>query len=58
MRDAAVLTLNRDYVFDGMRLDLDALFTPHPVFDEASALRAARSRAALLGVSARKATRP
>ena len=39
VRDAAVLTLNRDYVFDGVRLDLDALFTAHPVFDEASALR-------------------
>ena len=38
VRDAAVLTLNRDYVFDGVRLDFEALFTPHPVFDEASAL--------------------
>ena len=39
VRDAAVLTLNRDYVFDGAHLDLEALFTAHPVFDEASALR-------------------
>ena len=39
VRDAAVLTLNRDYVHDGVRLDFEALFTPHPVFDEASALR-------------------
>ena len=39
VRDAAVLTLNRDYVFDGVRLDFDALFVPHPVFDEALALR-------------------
>ena len=39
VRDAAVLTLNRDYVFDGAHLDLEALFTAHPVFDEANALR-------------------
>ena len=39
VRDAAVLTLNRDYVFDGVRLDLEALFTPHPVFEAADALR-------------------
>ena len=38
VRDAAVLTLNRDYVYDGVRLDVGALFAPHPVFDEASAL--------------------
>ena len=38
VRDAAVLTLNRDYVYDGVRLDVEALFAPHPVFDEASAL--------------------
>ena len=38
VRDAAMLTLNRDYVYDGVRLDVDALFTPHPMFDEASAL--------------------
>ena len=35
--DAAVLTLDRGYVHDGTRLDLDALFTAHPVFDEATA---------------------
>ena len=38
VRDAGVLTLNRDYVYDGARLDVDALFTLHPVLDEASAL--------------------
>ena len=29
---------NRDYVYDGVRLDWEALFAPHPVFDEARAL--------------------
>ena len=38
VREAAVLTLDRDYVYDGARLDLDSLFRLHPVFDEASAL--------------------
>ena len=33
-----MLTLNREYVYDGVCLDLEALFTLHPVFDEASAL--------------------
>ena len=36
--EAAVLTLDRDYVYDGSRLDIDSLFRLHPVFDEASAL--------------------
>ena len=38
VRDAGVLTLNRDYVHDGVRLDLHSLFELHPVFDEACAL--------------------
>lgn len=37
VRDAAVLTLDRGYVHDGARLDLDALFALHPVFDAATA---------------------
>ncbi len=35
VRDAGVLTLNRDYVHDGVALDLEALFRFYPVFDEA-----------------------
>ena len=35
--DAATATLDRGYVHDGKRLDLDALFALHPVFDEAMA---------------------
>ena len=35
VREAAVLTLNRNYVYDGLRLDLDSLFVMHPVLDEA-----------------------
>ena len=38
VRDAGVLTLDRNYTYDGVTLDLDALFRLHPVFDEASAL--------------------
>ena len=38
VREAGVLTLNRDYVYDGVRLDVDARFKLHPVFDEAVAL--------------------
>lgn len=38
VREAGVLTLNRGYVYDGVRLDVDALFQLHPVLDEASAL--------------------
>ena len=37
VRDAGVLTLNRDYVHDGATLDLEALFRFHPVLDEAQA---------------------
>ncbi len=39
VRDAAVLTLDRDYVHDGVTLDLDSLFRFHPVFDEAHGYR-------------------
>ena len=35
VREAAVLTLDRDYVYDGVTLDLHALFRLHPVLDEA-----------------------
>ncbi len=38
VRDAGVLTLNREYIYDGVRLDLDVLFKFHPVLDEADAL--------------------
>ena len=38
VRDAGVLTLNRDYVYDGVTLDADALFRLHPVFDDAHEL--------------------
>lgn len=38
IRDAGVLTLNREYIYDGIHLDLDALFKFHPVLDEADAL--------------------
>ena len=39
VREAEVVTLNRDYVYDGIRLDLDALFKRHPVMDEVEALQ-------------------
>lgn len=35
VRDAGVLTLDRDYVYDGVTLDLDAPFKLRPVYDEA-----------------------
>ena len=38
VREARVLTLDRDYVYDGERLDLDALFKLHPVLDQAESL--------------------
>ena len=38
VREAGVLTLNRDYVYDGGEHDLDRLFKLHPVLDEATAL--------------------
>ena len=37
--EAEVITLNREYVYDGIRLDLDALFRRHPVANEADALQ-------------------
>ena len=39
VREVEVITLNRDYVYDGVRLDLDALFRQHPLTDEADALQ-------------------
>ncbi|MDE2686144.1 MAG: DUF2779 domain-containing protein [Chloroflexota bacterium] len=38
VRDAGVLTLDRSYIYDGIRLDIESLFKLHPVFEEASAL--------------------
>ncbi|MCY4278701.1 MAG: DUF2779 domain-containing protein [Gammaproteobacteria bacterium] len=38
VRDAGVLTLNRDYIYDGQQLDLDALFRYHPCFEQADAM--------------------
>ena len=38
VREAGVLTLDRDYVYDGVRLDYGALFKLHPVFERAGAL--------------------
>ncbi len=39
VREAEVITLNREYVYDGIRLDLDALFKRHPLLAEAEALQ-------------------
>ena len=39
VRDAAVMTLDRRYVYDGKRLDLDALFQLHGVFEQATSMR-------------------
>ena len=36
VRDAGVLTLNNGYVYDGVRLDVDALFEFHPVLEAAT----------------------
>lgn len=38
VREAAVLTLNREYVYEGGEHDLDALFLLHPVTNEANGL--------------------
>ena len=38
VREAEVLTLNRDYLYDGVRLDLNALFRRHPLIHRAGAL--------------------
>ena len=38
VREAGVLTLDRDYVYKGGALDLEALFRLHPVLDRASEL--------------------
>ncbi len=38
VREAGVLTLDREYVYDGRQLDLDALFRLHPVTGRAEAL--------------------
>ena len=63
VREAGVLTLNRDYVYDGVRLGVDALFKLHPVFDEATALLEgiggeAREMRAMLAESAAPAIAP
>ena len=34
VRDAAVMTLDRSYVYDGKKLDLDRLFQLHPVLEQ------------------------
>ena len=39
VREAEAITLNRDYVYDGVRLDLNALFKRHPLTDKADALQ-------------------
>ena len=39
VREAELITLNRDYVYDGVRLDLDALFKRHPLMYEAETLQ-------------------
>ena len=38
VREAEVITLNRNYVYDGVSLDLDALFKRHPLTAEAESL--------------------
>ena len=38
VREAGVLTLDRGYVYDGVQLDVNALFKLHPVLDKATAL--------------------
>ena len=38
VREAGVLTLNRDYVYEGGEHDLNQLFKLHPVMDDATAL--------------------
>ena len=38
VRESGVLTLNREYVYDGGEHDLDALFQVHPVLDSATAI--------------------
>ncbi len=39
VRDAAVMTLDQNYVFDGKHLDLDRLFRLHGVFEQAESMR-------------------
>ena len=39
VRDAGVLVLNRDYVFDGVQLDVNALFAFHSTLERAEALQ-------------------
>ena len=38
VRDAAVMTLDRSYVYDGKKLDLDRLFQLHPVMEQCEIL--------------------
>lgn len=52
IREAEVLVLNRDYVYDGLKLDVNALYKSYSVLDRAEALldRVQADSSAMLGV--------